>query len=64
MSNKNKQNQSVGSDSEKTDERINSSGEVFTPMELSTNEEEETRSLPRFLMSFYLNSSEMVNSII
>ena len=31
---KNKHNQSVGSDIERSDERINSSGEIFTPMEL------------------------------
>ena len=31
---KNKHNQSVGSDIERSDDRINSSGEVFTPMEL------------------------------
>ena len=34
MSNKNLHNIKVGSDIERTDNRINQTGEVFTPMEL------------------------------
>ena len=34
MSKKNKHNESVGSEVERSDERINETGEVFTPMEL------------------------------
>ena len=47
MSKKNKHNSTVGSDIERSDERIDLTGEVFTPMELCA---EMVSELPQFML--------------